>query len=213
MRRGRGYQRSGYRQRTQGRRGDGASIGGFLLLGILGYAAYSVWLRTPHYVRLTNEALLAVEGGLAALALLVGLVLFSRWLGRRSRNKEYFQAIAEFRWRKGMSPTEFETCCSDYLLTRGWRSETTKGSGDFGIDVLARKRGRSLVVQCKLLSKPVGIKAVQEAHAGRGYANADIAAVVSNRGYTRQARELAERTGVLLLHFTDLRNIDSLCAR
>lgn len=128
------------------------------------------------------------------------------WFERR----QYLKAIADFRWRKGMTPLEFETCCSDYLTTRGWKSATTKGSGDQGVDVCASKRGTRIVIQCKLYSKPVGNKAVQEAHAGKAFVGAHRAAVVSNQGYTKAARELSLKTGVLLLHFTDLAMADEL---
>jgi HJR/Mrr/RecB family endonuclease len=105
-----------------------------------------------------------------------------------------------------MSPTQFETCCADYLKLRGWQAHTTKGSGDQGADVIARKNGRVLVIQCKKYSKPVGNKAVQEVFAAKAYVNAHVAAVVSNQTYTKSAHELARRTNVLLLHFTDLKN-------
>jgi len=50
---------------------------------------------------------------------------------------------------------------------------------------------------------------VQEAFAAKRMRGATVAAVVSNQGYTRAARELAESTGVMLLHFTELRNIEA----
>lgn len=109
-----------------------------------------------------------------------------------------------------MTPIEFERCCAEYLRLRGWRSELTRTSGDQGIDVLARKGGTAVVLQCKLHSQPVGNKAVQEALAGKAYAGAHFAAVVSNQGYTKAARELSGKSGVLLLHFTELAKADEL---
>ncbi|WP_235925038.1 restriction endonuclease [Roseomonas harenae] len=109
-----------------------------------------------------------------------------------------------------LTPREFEQHCADALAARGWSVTVGRGSGDQGVDVLARKSGRSVVLQCKLYGRPVGNKAVQEALAGRGYAGADGAVVVSNATFTAAAHALAARTGVLLLHVSDLPRADSL---
>jgi len=109
-----------------------------------------------------------------------------------------------------ISPREFEQHCADALAARGWSVTVGRGSADQGIDVLARKGGRKVVLQCKLWNRPVGNKAVQEALAGQGYAGADGAAVVSNATYTASAHALAARVGVLLLHTSDLARADTL---
>ena len=110
--------------------------------------------------------------------------------------------------RPDLTPREFEHHCADLLAARGWRVTLGRGSADQGVDVLARKGGRSLVLQCKLYTRPVGNRAVQEALAGRGYAGADAAAVVSNASYTPAAHALAARVGVMLLHVSDLAGLD-----
>jgi hypothetical protein len=74
--------------------------------------------------------------------------------------------------------------------------------------VVAEKAGKRLVVQCKKYSSPVGNGAVQEIHAARVFENANFAAVVSNAGYTKSAKELARATSVFLLHHLDLLRID-----
>ncbi|HEY8610690.1 MAG TPA: restriction endonuclease [Roseomonas sp.] len=109
-----------------------------------------------------------------------------------------------------LTPRQFEQHCADTLAARGWSVSVGRGSGDQGVDVLARKGGRTVVLQCKLYGRPVGNKAVQEALAGRGYAGADGAAVVSNAPFTAAAHALAARVGVLLLHVSDLPRADTL---
>jgi restriction system protein len=104
-----------------------------------------------------------------------------------------------------MSPEDYEHHCADVLRRSGWSAEVTGMSGDQGIDVLARRDGLSVAVQCKLLfSRPVGNKAVQEAHAAAGYVETSHAAVVSNAPFTRSAEALADKLGVLLLHHSEL---------
>ena len=124
--------------------------------------------------------------------------------------RQYEKSLGEFRWTADMSPTAFENHCADYLRLKGWKAETTKGSGDQGVDVSAEKSGLRIVLQCKKYNRPVGNKAVQEAHAGKAFADAHAAAVVSNVGYTPSAESLAKTTGVHLLHFTDLARADSI---
>lgn len=76
--------------------------------------------------------------------------------------------------------------------------------------MLARKQGIVIVVQCKFYSQAVGNNAVQQALAGKVYAGAHHAVVVTNATYTASARALAGRAGVYLLHHSDLSQADAL---
>ena len=72
-------------------------------------------------------------------------------------------------------------------------------SGDFGADVIARGfLFRKIVVQCKCYSKPVGVKAVQEAYAAKRFYRASRAAVAARGTFTKAAQLLAKRCGVEL---------------
>lgn len=111
------------------------------------------------------------------------------------------------------SPTDYEHHCADVLRSAGWDAEVTGMSGDQGVDVLATTDGRTVALQCKLhFASPVGNKAVQEAHAAAGFVDATHAAVVSNADYTRSAVQLARKLGVLLLHHSELPDLDRLVA-
>ena len=114
------------------------------------------------------------------------------------------------RFSNNFTPTEFETFCAETLRGHGWDARVTQQSRDQGVDVIASKLGRRVVIQCKLYSSPVGNKAVQEAAAGRAHEQADFGAVVSNNRYTAAAEELAKTNRVLLLHYRDLSNLESL---
>lgn len=98
----------------------------------------------------------------------------------------------------------YERHCADLLGRAGWRAHTTSASGDQGADVVAERAGIRFVLQCKRYGKPVGNAAVQEISAAARYWSADMAAVVSNAGFTPAARKLAAATGVQLLHHDDL---------
>ena len=105
---------------------------------------------------------------------------------------------------KDDSPIAYEQYCGDLLAMAGWQVSSTPYTGDQGADLIAKKYGRTVVVQCKQYSRSVGNKAVQEANAAKLHYGADAAVVVSNMAYTRSAQELAGTTNVLLLHHEQL---------
>lgn len=105
---------------------------------------------------------------------------------------------------------EFEKLCADELTRLGWLAYVTSGGADQGIDVIAEKNAKKLVVQCKLYGSVVGNKAVQEAISGRVFESANYAAVVAPNGFTKSAHELAFKANVFLLHPRDLQRIDDL---
>jgi hypothetical protein len=107
-----------------------------------------------------------------------------------------------------LTPSDFEHFCAEQLRLHGWSANTTRASGDQGSDVIAEKQGLRLVVQCKLYNHPVGNKAVQEVAAARAHERADYAVVVTNTRYTPSAQQLAVTNNVILLHYTDLQDID-----
>lgn len=107
-----------------------------------------------------------------------------------------------------MEPLDYERYCAQILQRAGWQTYVTPTGSDQGADIIATRRQVRLVVQCKLYSRPVGNKAVQEVFTACKYQRAQLAAVVSNAGYTRHARQLAASTGVYLLHHRQLANLD-----
>jgi restriction system protein len=107
-----------------------------------------------------------------------------------------------------MDPIEYEHFCAELLRKSGWSAVVTQAAGDQGIDVRASKGSYVVAVQCKLYSSPVGNKAVQEVHAGAGFAGCNKAIVVSNAGYTSSAKMLARSLGVSLMHHDDLPKLD-----
>jgi len=108
--------------------------------------------------------------------------------------------------RKKMTGREFEEHCALYLRRRGFKKiEITKASGDQGVDILAKRRGKTYAIQCKMYQKPVGNSAVQEAYAGMQYYDCDKGMVMTNSTFTKGAIELAGRTGVALWEAVPLR--------
>ncbi len=107
-----------------------------------------------------------------------------------------------------LDPIEYETYCASLLEERGWNTRLTQASGDQGVDVLATKGDIVIAIQCKRYAGAVGNDAVQQVFAGKKHYSAHFAAVVSNGIFSSSARQLAHSTGVLLLHHTQLFEID-----
>lgn len=90
-----------------------------------------------------------------------------------------------------MTGAEFEGFVAAQLRTRGWSVTHTGGTGDYGVDLIARRDGTRMAVQCKRLAKAVGVAAVQQVVAGARHHGCDQTVVVTNRSFTRAARQLA----------------------
>lgn len=128
----------------------------------------------------------------AAAAVLLVLVFLFVW-GKRARRTYKAERLDE------MEGHDFEYYCADLLSEHGFNEvEVTKGSGDYGIDILAEKDGVTYAVQCKCYSAPVGVKAVQETYAGRDYYNRMVGAVLTNQYFTAPAVEAAKKLNILL---------------
>lgn len=109
-----------------------------------------------------------------------------------------------FQYDDSMAGIAYEHYCADILRRSGWNASVSKASNDQGVDILASNQRLTVAIQCKKYSSPVGNKAVQEVISGTTFHNADHAVVVSNNSYTSSARQLAGKSGVLLVHHSEL---------
>ena len=127
---------------------------------------------------------------IAVVIVILLSVIFWRLFVRRRRTSDIFE---------DMEGHEFEYFCADLLKQKGFVDvEVTKGSGDYGVDILAEKDGVTYAIQCKRYTTPVGIKAVQEAYAGRDYYDRMVGAVMTNQYFTSPAVDAAKKLKILL---------------
>ncbi len=123
-----------------------------------------------------------------ALAAAAGVVLC-----RRFRKRYADDELDE------MEGLDFEYYCAELLQNRGFiEVEVTKSSGDYGIDILAEKEGVTYAIQCKRYNAPVGVKAVQEAYAGRDFYDRMVGCVLTNQYFTQPAVDAAQKLKILL---------------
>lgn len=105
---------------------------------------------------------------------------------------------------------EFENEIAKILPLVGFEEVTvSKGSGDQGIDIFAKKDGENFGIQCKKYSSSVGNKAVQEVISGKEFFNLDKAIVITNSSFTVSANELAHKANVTLWNRMNLEHIIS----
>ena len=98
-----------------------------------------------------------------------------------------------------MEGLDFEYYCAELLRNRGFiEVEVTKSSGDYGIDILAEKEGVTYAIQCKRYNGPVGVKAVQEAYAGRDFYDRMVGCVLTNQYFAQPAVDAAQKLKILL---------------
>jgi len=98
-----------------------------------------------------------------------------------------------------MSGTEFEAWCMELLKKMGFEHvESTKATGDQGVDILAEKDEVPYAFQCKCYATDLGNTPVQEVYAGLRYYHRNVGVVITNRYFTTGAKALAKATDVLL---------------
>jgi len=119
-------------------------------------------------------------------------------------------ARAEAGFSEDMSGEDYEIYCGRILQEAGWNVEQTQASNDQGVDLIAQIENLKVCIQCKRYSNAVGNKAVQEVIAGRAFYSGTHAVVVSNAGFTKAAKSLAESADVILISDTELEDLEMM---
>ena len=130
----------------------------------------------------------------------------NQWYADRELEFEQSEAVPE-------NGHDFERWVAAQLAKAGWTASVTQASGDDGVDVIAKREGLTVAVQCKRYAGSVGNKAVQEVYSGMRHLQLDKAVVISTGKYTKAAQNLASSTGVLLLGEHDIPHMWDLLQR
>ncbi len=129
----------------------------------------------------------------------IALFLLNAYVIHVSKQERLLQQEKEARLRAirmsnidHMNGIEFEKYVAWLLTERGYGFvEVTKGSGDFGVDILATYSGIKYAIQVKRYSSNVSRQAVSDAVAGKPYYLCTGAMVVTNSFFTKQAKSFA----------------------
>ena len=143
-------------------------------------------------ILIKNQGMLQKEWWIGMIIIILILLFFLLLKIKNKRNRRNTSM-------DNMEGYEFEYYCAELLERKGFiEVEVTKGSGDYGIDILAEKEGVTYAIQCKCYHNPVGVKAVQEAYAGKDYYDRMVGAVLTNQYFTAPAVEAAKKLKILL---------------
>lgn len=126
-----------------------------------------------------------------AVALGLGLCLLGlcRWFVAGRRRTALRQL--ELDGVDAMDPRRFEQFVAELLQARGYRTQLTQASHDFGVDVVASRGSQRLAVQVKHYSSPVSGHAIAEALLGMPHYHCNACMVVTNNRFTRAAIKAA----------------------
>ncbi len=106
-----------------------------------------------------------------------------------------------------MKGLDFEVFVGQLLEQHGYKTQNIKGSGDFGVDVIAEKRGVKFAVQVKRYQSKVSRTAISDAVAGKFHWDCEKAWVVTNSYFTSDAKILAKSTNCKLTDRDDLKKM------
>lgn len=133
---------------------------------------------------------------LTLLALVILLLLIKKYLYGRTLNILSGAGIGDIDRMDGKT---FEKYLEAIYRNKGYAVKRTPYRGDFGGDLILEKDGVKVAVQAKRWKKKVGVKAIQEIVAAKGYYGCHKAMVISNADFTEQASALAKRNSVTLI--------------
>ncbi|MDO5292384.1 MAG: restriction endonuclease [bacterium] len=138
-----------------------------------------------------NQVVTEIEYGL-----IIGGLLLIIFLIRHTKKQRLFHS--SFKKIDQMDGVKFEEYLMLHFKKKGYRVQLTPVSGDFGADLILKRRRKKYVVQAKRYSGSVGIKAVQEIIGAKEYYGIENGMVITNSYYTKAAKELAEASGITL---------------
>lgn len=197
-------------------------------IGSVVIAIFAAWVAVEIYFDLASykadSQYVFIWSAIAATAVIVSVIY--PWKMPRSANREKLQhltlhkerlrqraqdlhtaaktkfekALEDYDYWESLSPQKFELGVSLRLEKEGYKVQTTQYAKDGGVDIHAvDDEGAAMIVQAKQHSSNVGVAVVREIIGVRESSPAKPKALIfSLVGFTRGARELAEKEGVEL---------------
>lgn len=112
-----------------------------------------------------------------------------------------------------LSGVEFETWIAKLLKENGYDDvRGTSATGDQGADLIAKRNGKTIIIQAKRYRGTVGNKAVQEVISAVGFYGGDEGWVVTSSTFTPSAKTLAHKMNIRLIDGHDLERFDKKVA-
>ena len=98
------------------------------------------------------------------------------------------------------TPREFEMFVGDLFRKMGYDVELTPSTGDYGVDVVAKKDGNTVAIQVKKYEQGnlIGTQVVQQTLGAMWKVKADQSIIVTTSGFTVYAKEQAKEAPIEL---------------
>lgn len=105
---------------------------------------------------------------------------------------------AMFNRFSNFTPQDFEDFVVQLFVDNSYSVQQTKYSGDFGVDLIAKKSSKSLAVQVKRYQKnnKVSVKDINQIFGGKEYYNCEDALIITTSSFTKPAMKLANKNNV-----------------
>lgn len=117
--------------------------------------------------------------------------------------KQSFQKLNPNKWAD-LNGLEFEVVVMDWLKLKGYSRISRTEYYDLGADIIATKGGQRYAVQVKRSSHKVGLNAIRAVHTSLAAYNCQVAMVVTNNYFTKNAVRLAKLNHIQLVDFNEL---------
>lgn len=109
---------------------------------------------------------------------------------------------------KSFKGTDFETFLVEVFRELAYQVETTRVTGDHGVDLILSKAAHRIAIQAKgYPNTSVGNSAIQEAYSGMAIYKCSRCAVVTNSYFTAHARDAASRLNCLLIEQAQIEDL------
>lgn len=180
-----------------------------VILAAFVYLSFKYWIpsiafQNPFYkgIAMALPSFAPVAGWLVLFV--AALSAFNAW--RKGRLLERQNGIGTLRT---ISWQEFEELVGEAYRRKGYAvTETGGGGADGGVDLVLRKGGVKLLVQCKHWKMDkVGVKVVRELYGVVAAEDASGGVVISSGTFTQEARDFAKGKTLDLLDGSELLNL------
>jgi len=108
-----------------------------------------------------------------------------------------------------MTPLEYEQQIGLYFRNKGYSVKVTSYTNDYGVDCFALKGKEKIAIQAKMYGdgiRPVTRKMIMELYGAMHYFDCNKAKLVTNGRILEDAREVADKLGIEIIHFKANKN-------
>ncbi len=180
-----------------------------VILAVTVYLSLKYWIPTIKFQNIFYAGTAKAAPGLAPflagiMPIPAAISAFNSWRkGQLLERQKGIGSIRSISWR------EFEDLVSEAYRRMGYSvTETGGGGADGGVDLILRKNGEHLLVQCKHWKlEKIGVKVVSELYGVVAAEGASGGVVICSGAFTQEARDFARGKPMELIEGTALARI------